>query len=82
MLQLSVVRGKGLLNAIVVTPKNRADGTTITAWDVCMAMSQRGVLAKPTQKHTIRLAPPLTVGRAEVEEAVAAIDAAFADCGI
>lgn len=53
---IELVRGKGLLNAVVIKPKNGK-----TAWDVCLKMRDNGVLAKPTHGHIIRFAPPLTI---------------------
>lgn len=53
---IELVRGKGLLNAVVIKPKNGK-----TAWDVCLTMRDNGVLAKPTHGHIIRFAPPLTI---------------------
>ena len=53
---ISLVRGKGLLNAIVIKPK---DG--IEAWDVCMKLRDNGLLAKPTHGDIIRFAPPLVI---------------------
>lgn len=79
---ITLVRGKGLLNAVVVKPRKGANGTEVTAWDVCVAMSKRGVLAKPTHKHIIRLAPPLVITEDQVLDAVDRIDAAFTDCGM
>jgi ornithine--oxo-acid transaminase len=49
---INVVRGKGLLNAIVIEPHNGKQ-----AWDVCLKMAELGVLAKPTHDHIIRFAP-------------------------
>lgn len=69
---VDVVRGKGLLNAIIVKPKNGK-----TAWDVCLAMRDLGVLAKPTHDHIIRFAPPLVITEAELREAIALIQKAF-----
>ena len=69
---VDVVRGKGLLNAIIVKPKNGK-----TAWDVCMAMRDLGLLAKPTHDHIIRFAPPLVITEAELREAIAIIQKAF-----
>ncbi len=69
---VDVVRGKGLLNAIIVKPKNGK-----TAWDVCLAMRDLGVLAKPTHDHIIRFAPPLVINEAELREAIALIQQAF-----
>lgn len=59
-----VVRGKGLLNAVVIEPK---DG--IEAWDVCIRLMEHGLLAKPTHTHIIRFAPPLVITEAEMEKA-------------
>ena len=53
---ISVVRGKGLLNAIIIEPKNGKE-----AWDVCVKMAENGLLAKPTHQHIIRFAPPLII---------------------
>jgi len=63
---LSLVRGKGLLNAIVIKPTN--DGKT--AWDVCVALKENGMLAKPTHGNIIRFAPPLVINRDEIDLAV------------
>jgi len=65
---IELVRGKGLLNAIVIKPKNGK-----TAWDVCLAMKDNGLLAKPTHEHIIRFAPPLVITEAQIMEAVAII---------
>lgn len=62
---IELVRGKGLLNAIVIKPKNGK-----TAWDVCVAMKENGLLAKPTHQHIIRFAPPLVITEAQLMEAV------------
>ena len=59
------IRGKGLLNAAVIKPKNKK-----TAWDVCIKMSEYGVLAKPTHDHIIRFAPPLTITEQELHDAI------------
>jgi len=53
---IAEVRGKGLLNAMVIKPKNGKD-----AWDVCIALMQNGLLAKPTHGDIIRFAPPLII---------------------
>ena len=65
---IELVRGKGLLNAIVIKPKNGKE-----AWDVCLKMKENGLLAKPTHKHIIRFAPPLVITEEQVKEAVAII---------
>ena len=53
---IELVRGKGLLNAVVIKPKNGK-----TAWDVCLKLRDKGLLAKPTHQHIIRFAPPLSL---------------------
>ncbi|MBU0764045.1 MAG: ornithine--oxo-acid transaminase, partial [Bacteroidetes bacterium] len=53
---IETVRGKGLLNATVITPRNEK-----TAWDVCIKLAENGLLAKPTHDHIIRFAPPLVI---------------------
>jgi ornithine--oxo-acid transaminase len=65
---IELVRGKGLLNAIVIKPKNGKK-----AWDVCLKMRDNGLLAKPTHEHIIRFAPPLVINEAQVKEAVGII---------
>ena len=65
---VSLVRGKGLLNAAVITPKNGK-----TAWDVCMALRDNGVLAKPTHGDIIRFAPPLVINEDQLRDACAII---------
>jgi ornithine--oxo-acid transaminase len=54
---VTAVRGKGLLNAVVIQPQ--ADGRT--AWDVCIKLMENGLLAKPTHGDIIRFAPPLVI---------------------
>lgn len=63
---LVLVRGKGLLNAIVIKPT--ADGKT--AWDVCVALKEEGLLAKPTHGDIIRFAPPLVINKEEIDFAI------------
>ncbi|MDP1621431.1 MAG: ornithine--oxo-acid transaminase [Bacteroidales bacterium] len=62
---IELVRGKGLLNAIIIKPVNGK-----TAWDVCMKMRDNGLLAKPTHGHIIRFAPPLVITEEQIHEAV------------
>ncbi len=69
---ITTVRGKGLLNATVIQPKNRK-----TAWDVCLAMKDEGVIAKPTHEHIIRFAPPLVITEEQLREAIGLIKKAF-----
>lgn len=71
------VRGKGLLNAVVIKEEGG-----VRAWDVCMRMKDMGLLAKPTHGDVIRLAPPLTITEPQlmaaaeiVKEAILSFDA-------
>eukprot|EP01055_Gregarina_sp_Pseudo9_P004247 Gregarina_sp_Pseudo_9__4246@NODE_43_length_5170_cov_129_922042_g40_i0_p3_GENE_NODE_43_length_5170_cov_129_922042_g40_i0NODE_43_length_5170_cov_129_922042_g40_i0_p3_ORF_typecomplete_len415_score93_74Aminotran_3/PF00202_21/1_3e125Aminotran_1_2/PF00155_21/9_8e06_NODE_43_length_5170_cov_129_922042_g40_i038565100 len=68
------VRGKGLLNAVVI--KQAAESSM--AWDICVAMIEEGVLAKPTHGNIIRFAPPLIINEAQMLDACAKIERAFA----
>ncbi len=65
---IELVRGKGLLNAIVIRPKNGKE-----AWDVCLEMMEQGVLAKPTHGHIIRFAPPLVITEEQLRDAISRI---------
>ena len=62
---LVLVRGKGLLNALVINDSEDSD----TAWNLCLALADRGLLAKPTHGNIIRFAPPLVISEAELREA-------------
>jgi ornithine--oxo-acid transaminase len=66
---LTLVRGKGLLNAVVIndTPDSS------TAWDLCVALKENGLLAKPTHGNIIRFAPPLVLTREQLDECIAII---------
>lgn len=63
---ITKVRGKGLLNAIVIKPTESGK----TAWDVCIALKENGLLAKPTHGDIIRFAPPLVINEEELKFAV------------
>jgi ornithine--oxo-acid transaminase len=65
---VELVRGKGLLNAVVIKPRNGKK-----AWDVCLAMKNNGLIAKPTHEHIIRFAPPLVITESELMEAIGII---------
>ncbi|MEI7811519.1 MAG: ornithine--oxo-acid transaminase [Ignavibacteria bacterium] len=65
---IELVRGRGLLNAIVIKPKNGKE-----AWDICLKMRDNGLLAKPTHNHIIRFAPPLVINEQQIIEAVSII---------
>jgi ornithine--oxo-acid transaminase len=69
---LKLIRGKGLLNAIVIEPR---DG--IEAWDVCLMLKEKGLLCKPTHRHIIRLAPPLVITQDQLDECVQIIRSVF-----
>ena len=62
---ITLVRGKGLLNAIVIKPKNGKE-----AWDVCLKLKDNGLLAKPTHGDIIRFAPPLVMTEHQLMECV------------
>jgi ornithine--oxo-acid transaminase len=66
------VRGKGLLNAIIIKPHNGKE-----AWDVCLKMRDLGVLAKPTHQHIIRFAPPLVITEEQLRAAMELIKEAI-----
>ena len=61
-----LVRGRGLLNAIVINDTEESD----TAWDICMALRDNGLLAKPTHGNIIRFAPPLVINEAQLLDCV------------
>lgn len=65
---IELVRGKGLLNAVVIKPTMGKE-----AWDVCLEMAKNGVLAKPTHGHIIRFAPPLVISEDELRDAISRI---------
>lgn len=71
---IELVRGKGLLNAVVIKPKNGK-----TAWDVCLKMRDKGLLAKPTHNHIIRFAPPLIINKVELMQAIGIIENSLAE---
>lgn len=62
---IELVRGKGLLNAIIIRPTNGVE-----AWDVCMKMAENGLIAKPTHQHIIRFAPPLIISEGQLKDAI------------
>ena len=69
---IELVRGKGLLNAVVIKNKEGK-----TAWDVCVAMKENGVLAKPTHGNIIRFAPPLVITEEQLRDAMNKIKEVF-----
>lgn len=65
---ISIVRGKGLLNAIVIKHEDKD-----MAWKLCLKMMENGLLAKPTHGDKIRFAPPLTITRDQMDECISII---------
>lgn len=72
---ITLVRGKGLLNAVIIKPKNGKE-----AWDVCLAMRDNGMLAKPTHGDIIRFAPPLVINEQQIKECVAIFEKSIRQC--
>jgi ornithine--oxo-acid transaminase len=66
---VELVRGRGLLNAIVINDTEESD----TAWNICMRLRDHGLLAKPTHGNIIRFAPPLVMTKEEIDECIAII---------
>ena len=66
---IELVRGKGLLNAIVVKHENKE-----AAWKLCMSLKENGLLAKPTHGDKIRFAPPLIITQQQLDECISIID--------
>ena len=64
------VRGKGLLNAIIINDEPDSS----TAWNLCIALKENGLLAKPTHGNIIRFAPPLVITEEELDDCLAIID--------
>jgi ornithine--oxo-acid transaminase len=62
----TLVRGKGLLNALVINNEKNKD----LAWDICLKLSENGLLAKPTHKNIIRFAPPLIITEIQLNECI------------
>ncbi|MBP6334141.1 MAG: ornithine--oxo-acid transaminase [Bacteroidia bacterium] len=65
---IELVRGKGLFCAMVIRPYKNKD-----AWDLCIALKENGLLAKPTHGNIIRFAPPLIISEAQLNECIAII---------
>lgn len=71
--QIKLVRGKGLLNAIVIDHPDKE-----AAWKLCLAMKEGGLLAKPTHGDKIRLAPPLVITKEQIDESIEIIERSLA----
>jgi ornithine--oxo-acid transaminase len=69
---IELVRGKGLLNAVIIKPYNGKE-----AWDVCEKMAENGLIAKPTHRHIIRFAPPLVITEEQLRDAIKIIVASI-----
>lgn len=72
---IELVRGKGLLNAIVINSGEDSD----LAWDICLRFRDYGLLAKPTHGNKIRFAPPLVITEPQIYECLAIIEKALND---
>jgi ornithine--oxo-acid transaminase len=70
---IELVRGKGLLNAIVIKHANKD-----AAWDFCLELKENGLLAKPTHGDKIRFAPPLVISKEQILECVEIISKSLA----
>ena len=67
------IRGKGLLNAILINDSPESK----TAWNLCIALRDAGILAKPTHGNIIRFAPPLVITEVQMEDALARMQKVF-----
>ncbi|HIP35896.1 MAG TPA: ornithine--oxo-acid transaminase [Crocinitomix sp.] len=72
---LKLVRGKGLLNAVVVNDSEDSS----TAWDICVRLKENGMLAKPTHGNIIRFAPPLVMTKEQLLDCISIIDKTVAE---
>jgi len=66
---VKLVRGRGLMNAVVINQREDVD-----AWQVCLKLAENGILAKPTHNTTIRFTPPLTISGAQMDESLEKIE--------
>ena len=72
---IRLVRGKGLLNALIINDSEESK----TAWNICLALAENGLLAKPTHGNIIRFAPPLVMDRAQMEDCCRIIERVILD---
>ena len=72
---ITLVRGKGLLNAIVIDCDEESD----LAWKICLKFRDYGLLAKPTHGNKIRLAPPLVITENQIQDCLSIIEKALND---
>lgn len=74
---IETVRGKGLLNAVAIKPVHGK-----SAWDICLALKENGLIAKPTHENIIRFTPPLVITEEQMMEAIRIIKTTFKEMGI
>lgn len=74
---IKLVRGRGLLNAVIIDESKSTKGRT--AWQLCLLLKSRGVLAKPTHVNIIRFAPPLVISEEDLAKAVRILGESLAD---
>jgi ornithine--oxo-acid transaminase len=74
---VKLVRGKGLLNAIVIDDSEESK----TAWNICLELAKNGLLAKPTHGNIIRFAPPLVMTQQQLEECCRIIEGVLVGFG-
>jgi len=74
---VKTVRGRGLLNAVVIDEEKSSRGRT--AWQLCLLLKSRGLLAKPTHVNIIRFAPPLVISEEELKHAIHIIELSLKD---
>lgn len=77
---VTTVRGRGLLNAVVIDESKSTKRRT--AWQLCLLLKSRGLLAKPTHQNVIRFAPPLVISDEELMRAVKIIEQALLDLDV
>jgi len=70
---LTLVRGRGLLNAVMINDSPESS----TAWDLCVALKEAGLLAKPTHGNIIRFAPPLVITEEQMQASLNIIEDCF-----
>ena len=78
---LRAIRGRGLLNAIVIDEPGGDYGELGKAWEICLTMKDNGLLAKPTHGNIIRFAPPLTISELELDECLDIIEKSIRHVG-
>ncbi len=76
--KVELVRGQGLLNALVIRPHQK-EGKQFTAKEICYELAEHGLLAKQTHQHIIRFAPPLVISESELEKGIAIIKKVLSD---